>query len=235
MIKSAEFESNIQNRATPIAINFNGSRQVLLMVFGGLFGQFGIPMFEFHNLTSGLENVNTIYLRDVNKLWYHRGLPNIGGNVESIASFLGQYTTHECTRRTVIFGNSGGGYAAILFGHMLQVDEVHAFSPKTFIDPIRRVISGDTRPWRQMRALWVFGQKRYFDLKPILLASPKGKTHFHIYYSTDDKIDRLHATRLESISGVHLHPYAYGQHDLVRLLKKSGELSQIIEQSIQLA
>ena len=36
-------------------------------------------------------------------------------------------------KKVVFLGNSAGGYAAILFGVLLQVDSVYAFSPPTLL------------------------------------------------------------------------------------------------------
>jgi hypothetical protein len=198
---------------------FDPARRVLLLAFGGLAGKLGLPVFEFFHLTSRFEQTNTIFLRDSRKLWYHAGLPGIGGDVESIAAFLQRYTEHPSTQRVITFGNSGGGYAAMLFGQMLQVNEVHAFSPKTSIEPLVRLRFLDIPTWRnftQPLLLWLFhrGQRQYFDLKKRLIEHPSTGTQFHIYYSSDNRIDRRNATRMVSQRNVCLHPYPAAGHDL---------------------
>lgn len=231
------FESSLKDQTVPIAIDFDTKQNVLLLAFGGLAHQLGFPMFEFNKSISALKNVNKIYLRDHHKLWYHRGMPHVGANIEGIAAFLQQYTMHPSTQRTIIFGTSGGGYAALLFGHILQADEVRAFSPKTFINPIRRIIHNDIPPGGQPQTLlWLLlhGQRKYFDLKKVFLAAPQKKRNFHIYYSANHKIDNLHAIRIRSIPGVHLHSYQHGQHNLIKGLKQSGKLSEIIERATRL-
>ena len=232
-----DFESRLKDKTVPIAIDFDTKKNVLLLAFGGLARQLGLPMFEFNKITSGLKNINKIYLRDQYRQWYHRGLPDVGDNIESIATFLQQYTTHQSTHRVVVFGNSGGGYAAMLFGHILQVDEVHAFAPRTFIGPIKRLIHNDLPFGSEMQIflrLFFHGQWKYFDLKKVFLASPKNKRNIHVHYSSGHKIDNLHASRMRSVAGVHLHPYQYERHDLVKHLKRNGKLSQIIERAILL-
>jgi acetyl esterase/lipase len=47
--------------------------------------------------------------------------------------------------RTVTVGSSAGGYAALLFGHLLEVDEVLAFASQTFLDPALRDRHGENR------------------------------------------------------------------------------------------
>jgi hypothetical protein len=191
-------------------------------------------MFEFNNLTRGLKSINEIYLRDKHRLWYHRGLPNMGGNIDGIVSFLQQYTAHPSTRRIITFGNSGRAYAALLFGHVLKADEVHAFNPLTVLTPLRRIVLRDVVSWKPALALLCDykAQRRYFDLKKVLSASPGTERHFHVYYSAHRRSDRFHATRVRSVPGIHLHPYQHGEHDLILTLKRSGELSQIVERAI---
>lgn len=237
MEKAVDFKSSLKDPAAPIAVDFDPRRKVLLLVFSGLAGRLGVPLFEFNKLTSGMKKINKIYLRDGQQLWYHRGLPNVGDNIDGIATFLRQYTAHQSTQRLVVIGNSAGGYAALLFGHLLQADEVHAFAPKTFIDPVKRIIHRDTPrhatpTWRQ---LFFYGQRKYFDLKPVLRQARSNKRNFHLYYSSAHPIDCLHATRMKSLPGIHLHAYHYGHHNLIRNLKHNGELGQIIERAIQIA
>lgn len=233
--KIMDFESRIKDPTAPIAIDFNSGRKVLMFAFGGFANGIGLPMFEFNNLTRGLESINKIYLRDKYGVWYHRGLSDIGGNIDGIASFLQQYTSHPATQRIIVFGNSGGGYAALLFGHILKADEVHAFNPLTFLNPIRRIVLRDVLSWKPtLTLLYAYrAQRKYYDLKKVLSKSPSTPRHFHIYFSANRRSDRLHATRIKSIPGIHLHPYQYGQHNLVRMLKKSGELSQIVDLALR--
>ena len=232
-----DFESKLKDRTAPIAIDFDTKKNVLLIAFAGLRHQLGFPMFEFNNITSGLKDINKIYLRDQQNVWFHRGLPNAGANIDGIADFLRKYTTHQSTQRIIIFGNCGGGYAALLFGHLLQASEVHAFAPKTFLNPIRRLIQNDIPYRNQIRFLLRLlfrGQRKYFDLKKVLLASPREHQNLHIHYLSNHRIDNLHALRMKVIASIHLHPYQYEQHNLIKDLKQSGKLSEIIEKAIEL-
>lgn len=234
-IKIMDFQSSLKDPAIPIAIDFDSKKNVLLLAFGGMIDQIGFPMFEFDKITRGMEKANKIYLRDEHRLWYHHGLPNLGENIDEIAVFLRQYTTHPSTQRIVVFGNSGGGYAALLFGHILKVDEVHAFGPRTFINPIKRLLHFDRVVRKRlfsMFRLFFRGQRKLFDLKKVFLSSPESKVNYHVYYPTNHRIDKIHATRMKSIPGFHLHPYQHNKHNLIRMLKQSGELKEIIEQSI---
>lgn len=232
------FEKNIKNPLTPIAIDFDVNRHVLLICFSGLAGKLGLPIFEFNRLTSKMDGVNKIYLRDAQKLWYHRGVQGVGKNIAAIATFLKGYTRHPSTRRIVVLGNSGGAYAALLFGYLLTADEVHAFSPKTIISPLKRLLIYDLPRREPARGLWKlfwFGERKYFDLKRVFSNSVGRHNTFHIYYSAYNRIDHFHAVRMGTLAGVHLHAYAHAEHNLIKHLRQSGELVQIIEKALQVS
>lgn len=230
-----DFQTGLIDQSVPITIDFDPKQNVILLIFGGLAQKIGMPFFEFNNITSGLSRANKIFLRDEYRLWYHLGLPDVGKDIDAVASFLQQYTTHPSTQKIIAIGNSGGGYAALLFGTILEADEIHAFSPKTFINPIKRIINNDIPPKtgsKHLLKLFLHGQRKYFDLRKVFLSSTPHKGNFHIYYAENNKKDTLHATHMKSIPGIHLHPFHYNQHSLIRFLKQSGRLSEIIEHAI---
>jgi hypothetical protein len=230
-----DFEQNINSPTAPLAIDFDPGRAVLLICFSGLRGKLGFPVFEFNKITSKLQDVNKIYLRDQHRIWYHRGVNGIGDNIGSVVTFLRDYTLHPSTKRVVVLGNSGGAYAALLFGYLLSADEVHAFSPKTVLDPLKRLWMQDFPRVEPARILWQLfwrGQREYFDLRDVFSKSTRRQGNFHIYYSANYLIDDLHAHRMGPLAGIHLHGYEYDDHNLIKILRQSGELVQIIEKAL---
>ncbi len=217
-------------------IDFDPRRRVLLLAFAGQLQQIGIPIFEFRKICSEFKQVNPILLRDCKKLWYHQGLPEAGDSIADIVSLLKKYVQHPATDRTVVFGNSGGAYAALLFGSLLQVDEIHAFSPKSFLTPWKRIMLGDFKirnGLALLASLQLRGEKKYFDLKKVLEENTSSAKNIHVYYARDHRIDRWHACRLKNITGVQLHPFPYKKHNLIRFLKENGQLRQIIENAVK--
>jgi len=230
-----DFQSGLIDQSVPITIHFDSKQNVLLLVFGGFAQKIGTSFFEFNKIMSGLGPVNKIYLRDTYRSWYHHGVPGVGNDIDAIASFIQQYTNHPFTQKTIAIGNSGGGYAALLFGHILGTDEVHAFSPETFINPIKRIINSDIPPKTGVMHLFrlcFYGQRKYFDLKDVFMGSLPQKGNFHIYYAENNEKDQLHATRMESLPGIHLHSFQYNRHNLINILKRNGKLRKIIEKAI---
>ncbi len=200
-----------------------------MIAFGGMRRAIGLPMFEFYRLTSHHGQWNKIYLRDQHALWYHAGLHGLGDNIDEITASLRRYSDHPGTRRVVTIGNSGGGYAALLFGSLLGAAEVHAFSPRTSLRPLHRLLSGEDRNlWKNFLRLLLHGQRKYLDLLPVL-AQAKVKTIYHIHYSENFPADRQQAIHLASLPNVHLHPYPNNNHQLIQRLKTTGELHRILE------
>jgi hypothetical protein len=187
-----------------------------------------MPPFEFFRLTSDMA-VNKLFLRDFAQAWYHRGLRNISHDVPSTAAYLQSQIARLNVNRTVFVGNSMGGYAAILFGWLVGVDEVHAFAPQTFISRTLRLAYWDRRGraiYRDMRR--TPGLKGdYFDLKRVLLAEPR-RTVLHLHFAKGHRLDRVHCQRLAGLPNVVLHPYDSESHRLIKQLRDDGRLKSIL-------
>lgn len=74
-------------------------------------------------------NFDILYMRDVDKRWYLNKLPGIGESVEDTIVFLKNETRKY--RTSIFVGSSMGGYAAILFGSLLNAKSVIAQTPQT--------------------------------------------------------------------------------------------------------
>jgi hypothetical protein len=230
MVNTASFLNVLQDNASPIAIEVDRSSSSVLIAFGGIQGSLGMPPFEFFNLAAGI-GTSKIFVRDLEQAWYHFGLPGLSRDIEGTAKLLRNEVTRLAPGRVIMCGNSMGGYAAILFGHLLEVDEVHAFCPQTFIGRFRRMIFRDKRWAEQMRRLHSSGemQRDYSDLRRLVLARTGNKPIIHIHFSLTNRLDKRHALRMGNLDSVILHGYAEKMgHKLVRSLRDSGRLREII-------
>ena len=222
---TTEFARNINNPDLPAILDLSYRDRPLLIAFGGIAGALGIPPFEFFNLTKDLD-LNKIYLRDLSQTWYHSGLPGISKNIEETAYFLRQKIDESGADKVIVFGNSMGGYAAILFGILINADIVHAFSPHTFINSAKYV-----RSKKEIRHMHNNFSTKYFDLKDAI-NSNNNLGEFNLYYDSNDKLDKKHAMHLKGSQNFALHSFTGGGHLLIKALKKSGELQNIISSSI---
>jgi hypothetical protein len=219
-----DFERNIKDPSLSVVSDLSFQNRPLLMAFGGIYGALGIPPFEFYGLTKNLK-VNKIYLRDLSQTWYHSGLPGISNSIDETTSFLKRTIHASEVKNVVVMGNSMGGYAAILFGILIQADIIHAFSPPTSIADEKYI----RHKKKALRVKKNFPNK-YFDLKN-LIKSNNYYGSIHIYYDAKDKIDSKHAMHLKRSKNIELHSFVGGGHGLIRELKDSGQLRKIITSS----
>jgi hypothetical protein len=231
--RTPQFERDLENPEAGLVVDLGPESDVFLIAFGGLLGRLGaVPLFEFFNVVSTY-GVKKAFLRDLNRCWYHRGVVGIGADIPAVAEHLANVISESGATRSVLVGNSAGAFAALLFGQLLDVDEVHAFSPQTFIDPELRAQHADERwqcyldPLLAPRGL----DPRFVDLLPVLSRGGV-KTSFHIYYPPASRLKTLHTLRLAEIEGVVPHPFDAGGHRLIKWLRDAGELNRILERAL---
>ncbi|HSM84343.1 MAG TPA: hypothetical protein VLS96_21820 [Nodosilinea sp.] len=211
-----------------VEISLTDDRSRLYVFFGGLAAEMPIPPFEFYN-SSKIIDENKLFIRDFSQCWYHNGLANISTDIPTTADYLRQQIATINPQRLFLVGNSMGGYAAILFAHLLGQGEVIAFAPQTFIGPLLRFRHGDHRWKRKIKATYKKSllKPKAWDLKPLLRhsASPPKVS---IFVASNHRLDSLHANRIRGMGGVHIHGFESGGHDVVKLLRDQGCLPEIM-------
>ena len=215
-----------------VASDFSSSSDTLLIVFGGIVGHIDIPLFEFSKVTAPFR-VKKVYIRDHEQAWYHRGVAGVADSIDGLVGHLRQQIQRYACRRVVTLGNSMGAYAAILTGCLLPADEVVAFSPQTFIGRFKRLLCLDRRWSRQLAGAYrsPSANRAYFDLKSVLRKGP-ASTSYHLYYGKGNRQDARHAEHLKGLGGVHLHPMDLEGHNLVRVLRDTGRLTEILQRAL---
>jgi pimeloyl-ACP methyl ester carboxylesterase len=212
-----------------VAADFSPDSDTVLIVFGGIVGQIEIPFFEFAKVTAPL-GVKKVYVRDHEQAWYHKGVMGAAENIDALVGYLRRQIQEHGCRRVVTLGNSMGAYAAILTGCQLPADEVVAFSPQTFIGRFRRLLRRVGRWSRQLSGAYRSrsAQRAYFNLRSVLRRK-SGATTYHLYYAKGNRLDACHAEHLAGLPGVHLHPVDLDGHRMVRVLRDSGRLIEILQ------
>ncbi len=193
----------------------------LYHVFHGMAGALGI-----HPLTvlreTGLIRSNLILLKDYYRFFYQAGLNREITDVDAIIARLRMYREElPHVRQTFCLGPSAGGYAAILFGHYLQVDVVYAFAPATQInlDDLkkfggRKDVSRITEQHRDLACL---------------MAKHNGRTQYRIFYCNGCRRDRTYAEHLQDTPGVELYPQPGNTHNVIQAMHASGRLREIFD------
>jgi hypothetical protein len=206
-----------------LVLNLEPESSRLIIAFGGLAGVIGeIPPFEFMRILAPVD-AKTAFLRDEARSWYHRGVDEVGDDIDAVAEHLRSLAAQ--VERVVTIGVSAGGYAALLFAALISC-EAHAFSPQTFIDPELRRIHGDERWSGWIAELDGDLDPRYADLAPVIAGS---ESECHVYYGTGHALDVIHAEHVGDLPQVTLHPFEGGEHNLVKGLRDSGWLQPFLE------
>jgi hypothetical protein len=206
----------------------SGSHKLYLF-FGGMAGGLGIPQFEFMRFSRSIEE-NKIFVRDMSQYWYQTGASGNRKNIYELRDYLRKQIDEINPQDVYFIGNSMGGYAAILFGCMLDVGEIHAFSPQTFISPYNRFYAKDFRWSRQVLSTYYKSLFRphIYDLRKCMPL--KRNRLINIYVSNADKLDCKHANHISNYPYVKVHVYEKGGHELVSHLRDTGKLAEIFSQ-----
>lgn len=218
-----------------IQIDVERDGSTLLIAFGGMMGKFaGMPAFEFFSLLAREDiEVKRVFVRDLRQAWYQHGVEGAGSSVPEVASHLRELADRSGAERVVTIGASAGGFGAILFGALIGADEVHAFSPQTFLDRRRRALYLDRSNRSQIAALRASSGATggFFDLKP-LVADAAAPTSFVIHYPRYSRTDAIHALRMRTLERVELRAYRMRAHNVVRRLRDEGTLPRLLEEII---
>ena len=198
----------------------------LIIAFGGNDFTFEVPFFEFFSITNSLDKSRLMF-RDITRNWYHDGVAGAGKDIDDIALYIDAVIDkHEFENVTAV-GCSAGAYAAILFGMLCNIDNVHAFSPQTAIGRVEHIPK--EHRWNQRGIPPEAYDKRYCDLKNVEDAS-ESPAALNIHFGTQNERDVFHAERISDNPNVRLHTYDSHHHVVVKDLKESGELATILEQ-----
>jgi hypothetical protein len=227
-VRRDSFESLVARPDTHVVLDLATKSRSLLILFGGIAGGVSMPVFEFFRLTSDFP-AKKAFLRDPRRGWYQLGIPGVGDSAAAVRDLLDAIIAEADAQRVVMAGASAGGFAALLFGTLCEIDEVIAFSPQTFVDAENRAVAGDHRWPEQIEALHSLVSKRALTLDLLdVLPVRAGKTRFQIHVSGDDALDMLHARRIAGCGGVEIAEHENGGHRLVKTLRDRGLLRPLL-------
>jgi hypothetical protein len=195
----------------------NSSR--LYYVFHGMAGGLGIqPLTVLRD--SGLIYNNLILLKDYYRFFYQAGLNREITDVDAIVARLRRCREElPDVRHTFCCGPSSGAYAAILFGHYLEVDVVYAFAPVTVINLEDLKKYGGSKDISRIT-------EQHRDLAR-LLSNHNGRTRYKMFYCDGNVRDRKYAERLQDLPGVELCPQPGTTHNVIQAIYESGRLREV--------
>jgi pimeloyl-ACP methyl ester carboxylesterase len=207
------------------------SPSALLVSFGGVWTTNARPGFEFVSSARDLPG-STLFLTDIDQVWYQKGVRGVGPSIEAVASHLrGVIETHGFDR-VVMIGNSAGGYAALLFGVLVGADEVHAFSPQTELLDLRNGYFLDKLAAAQKAAaseVWLDLRRALTERRP---PARRVEPNLFLHFSRYCRKDRHHAFRMRGVDGLHVIPYHNATHGLASALRNAGLLTPLLTHSL---
>ena len=212
----------------PIETKLSDKGSNLYIFFGGIAAGIAMPPFEFYKAAEILDE-HKIFIRDFKQNWYQTGLPSITKDAHSTALLISKKIEDIKPNKVYFVGNSMGGYAAILFAHLIGKGEVIAFAPQTFISPKLRLKHNDYRWLKQIFNTYLkcLFKPKVFDLKALTNAR-ESNVKVSIFVSKSDALDFIHAEHLNGTKGVVIHTFDSGGHGVVKLLRDDGKLPEIM-------
>lgn len=200
------------------------NKKPLFIIFGGLMGEIWWNMFEFKNFLSNNIDAHFLFIKDFKQVWYQYGNDELNANtVDDLVIAIQELIRDINYSKIITLGTSMGGFGALLFGSLLQAESIIAFSPQTFIDRPNRQKYSDFRFLKHIRPLNDnHPDKKYFDLINLDFSNSR----VDIIYGEDDKLDIIHAARMDIHKFNVLH--FPGGHVVIKELRNDGTLLNII-------
>lgn len=166
------------------------------------------------------------WLRDLAKAYWHGKLPGIEYGVIPLSYFINEKIKKSNAKRVMTMGLSMGGYAAILFGCLCNVDLVLSFSGQTHLPEHRRKKYKLYERWKGIEV-----DENNVDLKILFdKYNYNNKTEYKLFYGKDYKSDVDYAKRLFGCRGVELIPVNSNKHNSVSAAKKQGLIDFYIKE-----
>ncbi len=214
----------------------DNNSDILLISFGSM-GRSGklIPSFNFYNILKNDKSYDKLFLRDIDREYYLTGLKNSTNNIEETIELIRNLSSVKRYKKTVSVGASAGGFAAILFGHLLKFSKVIAFNPQTAISEEKETIIKDTfytvnvcKKLRNLNPSNALYQK-CLSLKKLI----PFETNVEIHFSNLSEIDKNHAKFVEH-KNCKLIKHNSSSHLLALQLRDSKDLKKIIKESLEI-
>lgn len=202
----------------------------LVIAFAGMArGLNELANFEFVKTTEEMD-CSKIFCRDEIRSFYHEGISEEITTIPSTVVRLKKLIEEMSPSRITCIGVSAGGYAALVFAHLLGADTAHAFGPQTMLhkqwgldhtDPT--IIGCETLHNAELSP-----ENDFRDLSTVL-ENYNGKTKYYIHIGKDCEQDLNHARRVENSPGVEIvfydgHSHACAAH----ILRGQNRLGKVI-------
>lgn len=146
-----------------------------------------------------------IFIRDIFKQWYLKGINNKINTPSRLKEFLEKETNGY---QTVMIGSSAGGYAAILYGSWLNANKVIAFNPQFEIYSLLQRSKEVVNPL--VFRLRDTDKKEFYDISKWL--NPNVPIFY--FYSVRSKWDQEQERFIGNCYGIHKIAFTSNHHGI---------------------
>ena len=132
-----------------------------------------------------------IFIRDIKKQWYLEGINNDINSIDKLEGFLKKETKGY---KTIMVGSSAGGYAAVLFGSILNSEYVFSFNGQFQLYDLLETSNESIDPviFRNKKNKSI---NKFYSLKSYI-SNPERVIYFWSKKSEWDKINQNHISSL---------------------------------------
>ncbi|ATD60820.1 hypothetical protein CNX70_12080 [Janthinobacterium svalbardensis] len=209
------------------------------------------PAFDFYGRLRKLEQVsgqplNKILVRDSGNAWYHRQIAGLGSHVDETAQALRELVRRIAPSQLTTLGQSMGAYAAVMFGLLLDAQQIVAFGPLSFLDVQQARLYHELRWLPVMESLAQDPPLTgYYDLAALCRARATEHTQLHLLFGTRPdaansgtsasesvNLDAMHAQRLAAFGRCTLHPFPHSGHAVVQHLIDTKRINGLLASCI---
>lgn len=212
------------------------------------------PAFDFYGRLRKLEQasgqpLNKILVRDSGNAWYHRRIAGLGSHVDETAQSLRDLVRRIAPSQVTTIGQSMGAYAAVMYGLLLDVQQIVAFGPLSFLDVQQARLYHELRWLPVMESLAQDPPASgYYDLAALCRARATEHTQLHLVFGTRPdaarpdvanpgasesvNLDAMHAQRLAAFGRCTLHPFPQSGHAVVQHLIDTKRINGLLAKCI---
>ena len=210
----------------------NNDADILMIIFSGKGGNGKKPTFIFNNFLEDYR-FDKLFLRDFKYSWFlNNNTFNPEGTGDCVENLLYFIKSHIKERHNKIFviGCSAGGYAAILYSHLLKANGCLAFAPQTVINDTKELILEDNRWKIHSDKLKGVVDEKYLDLNNF---SPFN-TRLKVFYTS--VLDMKHAKHLFVEDNVEIEKAECKEnpnnHLTAMIMRDNGKLKEELDRMI---
>jgi len=213
-----------------IILDIKNDKLPLVIVFGSVLGNgLNIAPIEFQKYLNQNFNIHYIFIKDRYQVWYSNGIFGIGNSIDECIPKLKNIINNINYSKIITCGASMGAYGALIFGKLLNVDQILAFSPQIFLDKNTRKIYKDNRWEKNFNDIYKLNKLKYSDLSKIDFSNIK---KIELFVGKESKLDQIHILQLKKKENMNL-TIVNGGHIIVKGLKESGDLKIIFENALK--